>query len=555
MQFWKKLSGWFHQKWTANPAPAQHYVLISDLHLGEDVGEGDAPIVANINASNQSLTSLIHHLIEHSSEQLTLIINGDGIDFLRTVLQPNPVEARLIPVAPLSPREARLGLDTSREHAVWKLGRVLGYHRPVFAALAQFVAAGHKIVVIRGNHDVELYWPEVRSAIVDSLAKLGDLKNEEVEARVRFEPWFFYVPGRLYVEHGHQYDPHCSYLDLLDPIEDEGRSLALPYVSWAIRYFAPLLHGAPAAEMEEWNLLQFLRFALRQPPAKFITAVGAYIHLIFDVTLRKSWRHTVGRPAIRSRHRRRLAKVADRAGLPMHIVERIDALKLAPVSERFWGIALAFYVDRFLLLALASIGFVVSLSLPVTWWAKILGALGVFAVAALLNEGLKHVRNAEAVAPMAARALSIAELLDVPFATFGHSHYADIVAAVEKDGGFPRHFYINSGHWVPSYPHSAGTFLQFDDDDQGLARARVFRWHAQSQQAELIGEASPGHPPRFDASNLVVTPAKKDAVEKLAAQKPTVQKPTAEKLTAEKLSLRQETNQELIFPAHQDKPS
>lgn len=502
MSIWHKINSWWQGQWSEKAAQPRRYVLISDLHLGEDVGDGDAPLTKNIDASNKLISGFIKHLIDTAEKPFTLIINGDGIDFLRTVLQPNPVEARLIPASSLSPREARMGKDSSREHAVWKLGRVLGFHRPVFVALAEFIAAGHSIVMIRGNHDVELYWTEVREAITSSLADLAHIPEEELRSRLRFEPWFFYEPSCFYVEHGHQYDPHCSYMNLLDPVEDEGQSLALPYASWAIRYFAPLLHGAPAAEMEEWNLWQFFSYAIKQPPKIFITTVFGYLRLIADVSLRKSWRHTIGRPAIRKRHRRRLAAVAEHAGLPLYIVEKLDSLKREPVSERFWGIALAFYVDRFLLMALASLALIGIVALLPGSLAKVLAIGLVLGGSWLLNSTLQAIRSAEAQAPMQQRALRIARLLNVPFVSFGHSHYADIQGENRFDGEMAKHFYLNSGHWVASYPHSAGTFVEFINQADGSPQAQMFRWQAASASIEKIGEARPNQAYSFDADSL-----------------------------------------------------
>ena len=174
MGWWNKLVGWLQPTPPQTAVKQRRILVVSDLHLGEDVGAGDAPFVEYIGALNTEFGAFVDALIA-VGHPATLVIDGDSFDFIRTVVQPNPIEARLIQAQPLTPREARLGLDSSRTYAAWKLGRVIGFHRPVFAALARLVAAGSDVVFVRGNHDVELYWPEVRAAIADEIARQSGL--------------------------------------------------------------------------------------------------------------------------------------------------------------------------------------------------------------------------------------------------------------------------------------------------------------------------------------------------------------------------------------------
>ena len=122
------LGGWWKGRRPPVAATAPRIVVASDIHLGEEVGEGDAPFIAYIRAINDSFASFVDGQCHGSRDPVILVINGDWMDFLRTLVQPNPIEARLHGTRPLTPREARLGLDSSREYAVWKLGHIIAFH-------------------------------------------------------------------------------------------------------------------------------------------------------------------------------------------------------------------------------------------------------------------------------------------------------------------------------------------------------------------------------------------------------------------------------------------
>ena len=310
---------------------------------------------------------------------------------------------------------------------------------------------------------------------------------------MRFEPWFYYEPELVYIEHGHQYDSHCSYTDLLDPVEDEGRLLALPYALWAVRYFAPLLHGMPAAEMDSWSFFDFGRWVLSQPPTRIVRTMLAYFRMMLDLLVRKSWRNTVGRPAIHARHMRRLAKLAERTQLPLEVVARIDALKERPVDERFLGITLAYYLDRLMLLFLSLLSSVVAALLPISIAARVAAICGVLVVTIALHEVTRRVRDRRAQPRLSEKALLLSRLVNVPFVIFGHSHQAGIHAAPPtRPGAAPCHYYLNSGHWVARYRGQPSLFNYVEvTAEGGVRRARLMRWVGVGQPPFEVAVAVP----------------------------------------------------------------
>ena len=98
-------------------------------------------------------------------------------------------------------------------------------HDLVFRELAGFVADGHSLVLVRGNHDVEFYWEKRRAGRSCSAGRRRrprprrrQAAREAFEARIEFRHWFYYVEGLLYVEHGHQYDETCAHHHMLLPL-------------------------------------------------------------------------------------------------------------------------------------------------------------------------------------------------------------------------------------------------------------------------------------------------------------------------------------------------
>ena len=93
----------------------------------------------------------------------------------------------------------------------------------LFRALARFLLAGHRVVILKGNHDMNWFWPEVRYRFLELMQdhlKEGmqdPLRDEarvaSVLERIEIRPWVYYVRNLLYVGHGNQYAPVNAFLD------------------------------------------------------------------------------------------------------------------------------------------------------------------------------------------------------------------------------------------------------------------------------------------------------------------------------------------------------
>lgn len=170
-------------------------VIISDLHLGggptdpgdDHVYQGD-PLVRlfrdELGKSNRGKRG-----------EIEVLINGD-----------------LFELAQVQP-DIYAGRDyvtwSSEAESLQKMNVILKGHAGIFAAMKVFQGLGNIVTMAAGNHDVDLYWPEVQKRIRD------------VAGPVQFElgnTWYSRHDGRLQTSHGHMEDPANKFKNWQDPI-------------------------------------------------------------------------------------------------------------------------------------------------------------------------------------------------------------------------------------------------------------------------------------------------------------------------------------------------
>lgn len=158
--------------------------VISDVHVG-------SPENARLEDfdRDEDLARLLDEVIPRRAEgrRATLIINGDFIDF-----------PQILPE--LGKRSPDRYLGTTEEESRARVDKAIAGHPAVFLAMRRFLAAGNQVLLLPGNHDIDLHFPAVRAAL---RAALGD------PAAPAFD---FVAEGVIeqrgfHVEHGNQ----CSY--------------------------------------------------------------------------------------------------------------------------------------------------------------------------------------------------------------------------------------------------------------------------------------------------------------------------------------------------------
>jgi len=343
-------------------------LIISDLHLGEDLGcaEGERERLEEV---ERDLVAFLEYYIWRRLDDRPwrLVINGDMVDFLSICLM--PAEVNLI--LGLPPDDHTYGLGARPHAARAKMQKVLDRHRRVFGALARFVGVGNDLSIVVGNHDAELFWPEVQETFRDGLVALwsadptasdGDARSpEEVRAAITFHPWFFYEEDLVYVEHGHQYDGYCSFDSVLYPVTPSGEEIDLN-VSTAIVHYVDNFYAADCPD----NYFEYLRWMLGRGLGRAASIFGSYI--MANVRLIRLWRQRTPEQirAIRDKHLERLKKLASRYRLPEKVLLELDALRQRPMALELGKIVRGMMIDRLALTGVA-IGLLVLYLLFLPW--------------------------------------------------------------------------------------------------------------------------------------------------------------------------------------------
>lgn len=223
---------------------APDLVVLSDLHLGEGRPRDDELYCVQEDFfSDEVFARFMEHLRDRYRDrqrELVVVLNGDVFDFLTVTTYPDPA-AESPPGFPVTPQEEKFGLEATPAKSVFKLEAIFAGHSVFFRALSSMVAAGHRLEILRGNHDLELYFPEVQVRLKELIASQGGATADQVERLVHFHNWFYLEPGRVYIEHGNQYEESNSirypFRPLLPGLPDEQQVLDYPLGSMFVRYF------------------------------------------------------------------------------------------------------------------------------------------------------------------------------------------------------------------------------------------------------------------------------------------------------------------------------
>ncbi len=263
--------------------------VVSDLHIA--AGRNKAGVYSG--TENFFADDSFYRFIKHSdrikkTEKAILVINGDIFDFLRVTDYPGKVRklrpARLLKntlklksvsystnenteaeyiewmnelekvginknrkqlESSISDRERKYGLKTDHYKTIYKFIKIKNGHRSFFKALSEWMNSGNKIIVLKGNHDLELFWLAVRNYFrliiaegivsIEPGKRVEEILTKTVLPNITFIDDSVLIDKDFYVEHGHRYDKFCMILDnpVLDKIPAE---LNIPFGSFFNRY-------------------------------------------------------------------------------------------------------------------------------------------------------------------------------------------------------------------------------------------------------------------------------------------------------------------------------
>ena len=492
-------------------------LIVSDLHLNEgfDPETGRTSRLEDFFRDDAFARFLRYHDTIKGQPRFggrpwLLILNGDIFDFLQVVSLPQEgLPLRTVKGidqwSELTANEREYGLGTTAGESAWKLEQIARGHQDFFAALGWFVARGNHVAVVRGNHDVELHWPEVQERFVKE-AKRAYVRQWLQEGgtppatldtcgeRIRFYPWFYHEPGRIYVEHGCQYDAANHLRDVLNPVlPDDPQRIELPWGSLFVRYlFNEVEDLHPFADNVK-PLTRYLGWAFRHAPFKAL-----------EVLVRRGWVFLkafwmTGRKATASA----LTTADDVAtpqgeqhSLPAEVVEHIQTLARRQVGSA-WQTWVGSLLEGIIsLLTLLIIGAFLGLAVVTlllragpAWLAAVYGAAAI--LAAILRHGLRMSfsygsdrHELTDVAYALEQILAEGTARGVRVITMGHNHRPTVQR-------LDRAWYVNSGAWVPIYEKEGPI-----EGREALTFLRM-AWHHQGTPALLRWDDAGGAPTRM----------------------------------------------------------
>ncbi|MEO0601968.1 MAG: hypothetical protein AAF211_11070, partial [Myxococcota bacterium] len=276
-----------------------------------------------------------------------------------------------------------------------------------------------------------------------------------------------YEPGVVWIEHGHQYDPYCSFEHPLAPAIDEVE--VDPNIGGLLLRYLGSQFGDEVHAVVHQGALAYLRLWASRGPLGMTKIFGAY----FDMCRRlyDHWR-ALGRETLtahRARIESRIERLAHTSGLGRQRLDRLVELWRPPVANRLGRLLRALMFDRVALLVAAPGALTaVLLTPPASQGAVVLlvtPIVGLLAVASAMSREPTDPRQA-----MHEQAEAVRQIVDVPYVVMGHSH--DPVHLVGDDGGA----YLNTGTWAPrGDPRKTFTHVCIERTADG-ARALLRQW-------------------------------------------------------------------------------
>lgn len=433
------------------PDPNVESLLVfSDVHLGSDLNDHTKSPKRSARIDQDLVAFLTHYTSAPAPKgRWRMVIAGDFIDFIGMTVEPDEVPLS----TELDEEERAHGLGNARDHARAKLRRVAKRHEDVFAALAEFLARGHALTVVHGNHDVEFHWDEVKNdlrAILLAHARRARPDADEADflARIDFNVWFFYWKGVAYIEHGHQYDPYCATENAMAPLSPlDPRRIARGFSDILLRYVVRPTRGMFEHGHENLGLPDYVRFGLRLGARGGWDLLMRFARAVIELfRLRRSY-FTEAAGALRAEHERRMELLAEATRIGVERIRALAALQSPPVTRSIRGILASVLLDRLALGLLATILLVLTALLG-AWRGQFLVASALVAVAwPFAHWQLARLRRIDPAEEMEGRAHHLARLLPAALVVMGHTH-----TPMHKPIADGAATYINLGAWAEDEP-------------------------------------------------------------------------------------------------------
>ncbi len=431
--------------------------MLSDVHLGSDLN--DHPQPPGFGRRSARIDADLAKLLDHyrrtppRGKRWRIVFAGDFIDFIGIAIL--PAAQQNLATEPNAEERAH-GLGNASDHAREKLRRVGERHVDVFRALAAFVADGHAVTIVHGNHDIEFHWDAVRDDFRALLSTLGGIDPAFVADRVEFQPWFYWADGVAYIEHGHQYDAFCSQTHPMLPLSPlDPRRIARGFCEVLLRFVVRPTRGLREHGHENLGVLGYIAFGVSLGARGLVGLVVAFVRAIVEMfRVRREWLGEQAR-ALREEHERRVAAFADARRVDLGRLRELLALAARPITTSALGILGSLLIDR-AALALVALGSIATFALVALHHHHVWLWAGVPLVAGAWFMSQRALTKRRVLDPheiMKERAARLAGLFPAAFVVMGHTHTPLRMPVL--DGAST---YINVGSWAEDEPHGGSSY-------------------------------------------------------------------------------------------------
>lgn len=443
----------------APPGTKKRRLLVtSDMHLGRDCKEITGFKRARPDPEfDNALIDMLDFYTSAREEEWRYVIAGDFIDFIEVVVVPEEDKGHLRISFELTDEERAFGLGSEAERVLIKLEKTFEYHQAFFRRLAHFVKEGGELVMLNGNHDAELYWGKVQRVfrrMLSNLAFAGEHlsvddaieRRNAFQDRIKFAPWCYIEPGRVYIEHGHQYDVYCSFDHQLYPVSPTNpRRIDTPLFAFAMRYFVNMMNDFTSHDADMWTWRDYLRWLEKRGVGGswWIAKMGiGAVYRLLKYTVQFAFGR-VGRYT--KEHNKNLVEEATRFGVSPEKLAAVDALRHTPVNRNLPELMRLLFLDR-ILLALGTLAVMMLVLVFVTnTWIALAGIVLAMFAANRINRRMVPRRFLLPGPKQVEAAKRISEVLEIPLIVMGHSHVRRV-----QDLGKGRR-YMNTGCWLPPF--------------------------------------------------------------------------------------------------------
>jgi UDP-2,3-diacylglucosamine pyrophosphatase LpxH len=427
--------------------------------------------------------------------------------------------------------ERKYGFLPTPEKSASKMESIYHGHPLFFRALAWFVGRGHRVVFLHGNHDLEVFWPQVQERVREFVAReypaafkdgTEPPSPPDFEEQIDFRPgWFHYRQGVFYAEHGCQYEPLNSCSNPIRPLMPDNENLLNPDVGCL---GVVCLHNHLESAFPEWenrgDHTRALMDLLRRHPFKMLGIAVRHAPDFFRMAQRL-W--LASKQEGQEPTEADFCDYAGIVGLEPEMVRKIHCEGDEPLLLRR-GLAWLLFspgghaVKAVLLLAL----FAAAAGLVALWYLVIAPALSglipatfLFATTGpamqllgriilwlvppavyVLSRRRKKQQYSDLFLSEAASRIHAhlqGQDPDVRYYIFGHDHRPDVRPVEHRDDD--RHvYYLNTGSWTPWFAEGEQrlrtlgqevqfTFARLTKGEDGY-KADLLRWNDEAGRAD-----------------------------------------------------------------------